>query len=66
MIKSWRIIIISSIMGQILVWFFSVSIQCLESVYSINRSDPAQVQRLKCDKSLEEIFESAIQVGQVI
>lgn len=38
-----------------------VSIQCLESVYSINRSDPAQVQRLKCDKSLEEIFESAIQ-----
>ncbi|XP_029187909.1 small glutamine-rich tetratricopeptide repeat-containing protein alpha-like [Acropora millepora] len=38
-----------------------VSIQCLESVYSINRSDPAQVQRLKSDKSLEEIFESAIQ-----
>lgn len=38
-----------------------VSIQCLESVYSIDRSDATQVQKLKCNKSLEEIFETAIQ-----
>ena len=39
-----------------------VSIQCLESVYNINRNDPAQVETLKCDKPLEEIFETATQV----
>lgn len=38
-----------------------VSIQCLESVYGIDRSDPAQVEKLKCDKPLQEIFESAVQ-----
>ena len=39
-----------------------VSIQCLESVYDINRNDPAQVETLKCDKPLEEIFETATKV----
>lgn len=38
-----------------------VSIQCLESVYEINRNDPMQVETLKCDKPLEEIFETATQ-----
>lgn len=38
-----------------------VSIQCLESVYEINRNDPVQVETLKCDKPLEEIFETATQ-----
>lgn len=38
-----------------------VSIQCLEAVYEINRNDPEQVETLKCDKPLEEIFETATQ-----
>lgn len=38
-----------------------VSIQCLESVYEINRNDPVQIETLKCDKPLEEIFETATQ-----
>lgn len=42
--------------------FFLVSIQCLESVYEINRNDPVQIETLKCDKPLEEIFETATQV----
>ena len=39
-----------------------VSIQCLESVYGIDRGDSSQVEKLKCDKPLEEIFESAVKV----
>lgn len=38
-----------------------VSIQCLETVYDINKNDPAQVETLKCDKPLKEIFETATQ-----
>lgn len=38
-----------------------VSIQCLEAVYDINRNDPTQVETLKCDKPLGEIFETATQ-----
>lgn len=41
---------------------FLVSIQCLESVYGIDRSDSSQVEKLKFDKPLEEIFESAVKV----
>lgn len=41
---------------------FLVSIQCLESVYGIDRGDSSQVEKLKFDKPLEEIFESAIKV----
>ncbi|CAH3157273.1 unnamed protein product, partial [Porites evermanni] len=37
-----------------------VSIQCLESVYGIDRGDSSQVEKLKFDKPLEEIFESAV------
>lgn len=36
-----------------------VSVQCLESVYGIDRSSASQVESLKCDKTLEEIFENA-------
>ena len=45
-------------------FFLLVSIQCLEAVYDINRNDPSQVEKLKCDKSLEEIFENATQVSK--
>ena len=41
---------------------FLVSIQCLESVYGIDRGDSSQVEKLKFDKPLEEIFESAVKV----
>ena len=44
------------------LYFFLVSIQCLEAVYDINKNDPAQVEKLKCDKPLKEIFETATQV----
>ena len=51
--------------GRVSVYFFLlVSIQCLEAVYDINRNDPSQVEKLKCDKSLEEIFENATQVSK--
>lgn len=43
-------------------FFSAVSIQCLETVYDINKNDPAQVEMLKCDKPLKEIFETATQV----
>lgn len=37
-----------------------VVIQCLEQVYNINKEDAAQVQQLKTDKTLQEIFDSSL------
>lgn len=50
------------VLGIFFLSLLLVSIQCLEAVYNINRSDPSQVEKLKCDKPLEEIFKNATQV----
>ncbi|XP_032228420.1 small glutamine-rich tetratricopeptide repeat-containing protein alpha [Nematostella vectensis] len=36
-----------------------VAIQCLEQVFNINRGDEAQLKRLKTERSLQEIFDTA-------
>ena len=48
-----------------MVLIHTVAVQCLEQVFGVDRSDPAQVAQFRTEQSLQEIYNNATKVRDI-